>query len=85
MTCKNDTTKSSVYASQNSQILRHLQERGPITAIDAMRLYQCWRLSARIYDLRHKFRIPIRTEHVTTATKTFARYHLVQEPEHADA
>ena len=81
MTSKNCTTKSSVYASQNSQILRHLQERGPISQIDAWRLYGVWRLSARIYDLRHKRHILIRSETVQTKDKRFTRYHLEEAPE----
>ena len=77
----NSTTKKSVFESQNLQILRHLKERGPISQIDAWRLYGVWRLSARIHDLRHRFHQNIRTEHVTTKDKVFAKYHLVQEPD----
>ena len=37
--------------SQCAEILGHLK-RKPITAIEALRDYRCFRLAARIYDLR---------------------------------
>ena len=40
--------------SQKELILRHLREKGPITAMEALRLYGCNRLAARIYDLRQE-------------------------------
>lgn len=38
--------------AQKNQILRHMREIGPITPLDALNLYGCYRLSARIKDLR---------------------------------
>lgn len=38
--------------SQREQILKHLNEKGSITPLDALRYYGCLRLSARIYELR---------------------------------
>lgn len=73
------TTKRSVYESQNVQILKHLQEHGSITAKEADQLYGCWRLSARIYDLRHKHGVTIKAEKTRTMTKCFARYRLVED------
>ena len=37
--------------TQNDQILKRLKRR-PITSLQAIHLYGCTRLSARIYDLR---------------------------------
>lgn len=38
--------------TQNGMILNHLQAHGSITAKEAVELYGCYRLSARISDLR---------------------------------
>ena len=60
--------------SQTTQILRHLK-RGPITPIQALEKYGCFRLAARIHDLRgqgHK----ITTETVSKDGKEYAKYRL---------
>ena len=38
--------------SQNKQILKHLQAGHRLTPIDALNLFGCFRLAARVYDLR---------------------------------
>lgn len=38
--------------SQCDQILTHMEKYRSITAMDALRLYQCMRLAARIRNLR---------------------------------
>jgi len=38
--------------SQNSQVLRYMQEKGSITSWDAFKHLKCTRLSGRIKDLR---------------------------------
>lgn len=40
--------------SQTKLILQHLKEHGSITSYEAFTLYGATRLSALIYDLRHK-------------------------------
>jgi hypothetical protein len=60
--------------SQNHAILAHMQ-RAPITPLSALELYGCFRLAARISDLRlsgHK----IVTEWVENNGKRYARYTL---------
>jgi hypothetical protein len=42
------------YKSQREAVLAHLKEYGSITSIQAIHLYGATRLSAIIYDLRHK-------------------------------
>ena len=39
---------------QNEAILEHLKTNGSITPIDALMLFGCFRLGARIYDLREQ-------------------------------
>ena len=40
--------------SQNQEILKHLKEGKTITPLDALREFGCFRLAARVYDLRLK-------------------------------
>jgi hypothetical protein len=40
--------------SHKSKILAHLQSGKTITPLEALSLYGCLRLSARIYDLRNR-------------------------------
>lgn len=64
-------------------ILRHLQEHGSITPMDAVRHYGIMRLGARIFDLRQEG-YPIETVlayHVNRfgAQVRYARYYLKEE------
>jgi len=59
--------------SQEQRILKHLESGQSLTPLDALSKFGCFRLSARIYDLRgrgHK----IRVEQARANGKTFARY-----------
>lgn len=38
--------------SQCDQILHHLETVGPLTPLDALKLYGCFRLTSRIWDLK---------------------------------
>ena len=61
--------------AQNKAILKHLKTGRKITPIQALNLYGCFRLSARIHNLRldgHK----IDTIPVKKGGKTFASYQL---------
>ena len=62
--------------SQNHAILSHLK-RKPITPIEALENYGCFRLAARINDLRgsgHK----ITTDIIERGEKRFAQYRLIK-------
>lgn len=68
--------------SQNAQILKHLESGKSITALEALELFGCMRLGARIYDLRKKHDIRSDLEYEKRAdgrTKRYARYWLVHE------
>ena len=54
--------------SQTKVVLQHLKEHGSITSYEAFSLYGVTRLSAKIYDLRHKhgYTITSRLTQVTT-------------------
>ncbi len=62
--------------SQLTSILAHLK-RKPITAIDALE-YGCFRLAARIKDLRDKGH-PIFSQTVRQNGKQFAKYYLLKK------
>lgn len=66
--------------SQCAQILRYMQShpKTGISPIEAMYLMQCMRLSARIWDLRHRG-FAIRSEVVEG--KGYCRYFLEEEAE----
>ena len=61
--------------SQNTQILNYLLSGKKLTPITALNKFNCFRLSARILDLRKKG-YNIITENVTRKGKTFAEYSL---------
>ena len=63
--------------SQTSDILEYMRKR-PITAMDALRLFGCFRLAARIKDLKDYGHI-ITTHIVHRNDKKFAQYVLVKE------
>jgi Helix-turn-helix domain len=62
--------------SQEKQILSHLRRYGSIEPLTALDKYGCFRLAARINDLRyHGYQID--TEMVEKGNKRIARYRLV--------
>lgn len=69
------------YESSQSQckaILAHLREGKTITAIEALRLFGCFRLTSRIHDLT-KRGVAISRKYITTDTgKRVMQYSLAQ-------
>lgn len=66
--------------TQCETILRHMEDFGSITSLEAMQEYGIMRLASRITDLK-KAGIPIRREMISRKnrygeTVTFARYSL---------
>ncbi len=71
--------------SQNDMILRHLKDIGSITPGTAIEEYGCFRLSARISDLRERG-VPIKTEIECRTNRygkkaRYARYRLEEHNE----
>tara|TARA_R100000654_G_scaffold30941_1_gene55819 strand:+ start:808 stop:1005 length:198 start_codon:yes stop_codon:yes gene_type:complete len=64
--------------SQEKQILGYLQSRGSITAIEALQEFGCFRLAARINDLRAK-KHSIETYVGKENGKRFAIYRLINQ------
>lgn len=64
--------------NQCDDILNHLENIGPLTPLDALRHYGCFRLSARIYDLRQQG-YEIESKRITKRKKTIAQYTLIGE------
>jgi hypothetical protein len=65
--------------SQNKQIKNWLETGNSITPIEALNLFGCFRLGARIHDLKNKFGLDIKTEIVEQNKKRFAKYSLILE------
>ncbi|HNQ69638.1 MAG TPA: helix-turn-helix domain-containing protein [Bacteroidales bacterium] len=60
--------------SQEKQIRQYLSEGNRLTPLDALRLFGCFRLSARIYDLKKSgFSVQVRKIQ-TLDGKTVAQY-----------
>jgi hypothetical protein len=72
---KNDTATKS----QNSKILKHLMRGSKITPLEALSRFDCFRLGARIHDLKAKG-YDIKAEmHTMTNGKKVARYWIPKE------
>lgn len=68
--------------SQEDKIIEYLKTGKSITPLDALRLFGCMRLGARIFDLKRKgFRIE--EIDVVDGRKRYARYFLATEHEEA--
>lgn len=74
--------KDTKRISQGEMIRKHLVKKRSITSWEAIKLYGCTRLSAKIYDLRAEG-MNIKTDHITKKNRygypvTFANYILVK-------
>lgn len=67
--------------SQNAAILNHLKKVGPITPMEALDRYGCFRLAARIYELRQKGHDISMLKIQVGNNKYVARYTLVMSAE----
>jgi len=63
------------YESQNKAIRRHLESGSSITPLEALHQYGCFRLGARIFDLRAQG-LEIETEIIKVGRKRFAQYSI---------
>lgn len=74
--------------TQCEKSLQHMQQHGSITPAEAVDKFHCYRLGARIFDLK-KRGTPIKTEIVSGKTKdgapySFAKYSLLKEYENGN-
>lgn len=60
--------------SQTDEILAHLKSGKEITPLEALDLYGCFRLGARILDLRKKGHPIITEDYETSSGKRVAKY-----------
>ena len=63
--------------SQEQQILQYMSSGNPLTPIQALDKFGCFRLAARVKDLRDAGHT-IYTEQVNKNGKRFARYRMEQ-------
>jgi hypothetical protein len=63
--------------TQCDQILAALKQGVPLTPIDALKRFNCFRLAARIRDLREEGHVIV-TETIERNGKTFASYRYVR-------
>ena len=62
--------------SQTNKIKEHLLAGNKITALDALHLYGCLRLSGRIHDLRHEHGLNIKSNLIEIEGKRIAEYSI---------
>ena len=67
------------FESQNKQIKAWLESGKSLTQLDALALFNSFRLGARVFDLKNNYGMNIKTEMVEENGKRFARYSLVKE------
>lgn len=71
----NELLEPKLVTSQKELILQHLKEHGSITPLECLKRYQCFRLGARILELRREgFRID--TVMIGEDGKRYAKYVL---------
>ena len=68
--------EQDIYTTQLANIRKHLEDGKPITALEALNLYGCFRLSAHIHTLRNEYGMNIVTNRITRNGKWFAQYTL---------
>lgn len=61
--------------NQLKKIRQHLQNGNTITALEALKLYGCFRLGARIYDLK-KEGLDIKSRYIKNNGKKYKEYYL---------
>lgn len=66
--------------TQNKKVLKYMQWTGSITTAEAAHYLSIYRLSARIFDLRHAG-YNIVSDWVTKAGKHYVRYRLEDDDE----
>ena len=54
MSNENDNPNGISSESQNGRILAYLQDGETITALEALKLFKCFRLASRMTDLKNK-------------------------------
>lgn len=64
--------------TQTAQILAHLKKGRSITPIDALRDFQCFRLGARVWDLKKEGHNIVKEMVEVPSGKRVASYTLVQ-------
>lgn len=64
--------------SQTNRIKEHLLAGNKITALDALHLFGCLRLSGRIHNLRHEHGLNIKSNLIEVNGKRIAEYSIQQ-------
>ena len=65
--------------SQNKQIKAWLESGKSLSPLDALKMFNSFRLGARIFDLKNDYGMNIKTEMIEVNGKRFARYSLEKD------
>jgi len=61
--------------SQNARIAANLSNGKKLTGLQALRLFGCFRLASRVWDLREQG-LDIKSKFITRNGKTFSQYYI---------
>ena len=64
--------------SQNMRILDYMSNVGPLTGLEALKLFGCFRLASRIYDIKQLGVTIIAKRKELPNGKSVAEYHLIK-------
>ena len=62
--------------AQNDMVLGYLQKGNSLTPLEALEKFNCFRLAARVHDLRNSGHNIVATDYETPAGKRVAKYSL---------
>ena len=69
--------------TQNQLILNYLKKGNSITSLEALQKFNCFRLSARIFNLREDG-YNIITKYITNNNTTYAEYRFISSSKEAN-
>jgi hypothetical protein len=62
--------------SQTDAILNYMLSGGKLTPIDALKKFNCFRLGARIFNIKQLGKYAVKTEIISKKGKRFAQYSI---------
>ena len=65
--------------TQTNMILNYLLEGGRLTSLDALKLFNCFRLGARIYDIERTRGYVVSRKYVTTSSKKSVMQYWIEQ------
>lgn len=74
----NDNPNELSSESQKAKIRKYLEEGETITSLEALKLFQCFRLASRMTDLK-KDEVPFESVRIQTPTQKWVKAYFIPE------